>query len=129
MSNNLLNRSNYFSPDFDQSLFFFYPKQFTLTLSLNGIEVMNVAGESAFVPVDSSLKILLTQYSVGNFAEAMPSIKIVNMAQNAATSFAADAIKSYIVFTRDSLNTQFAVANASPIIFIKESSTSFNVEV
>lgn len=40
MSNNLLHQANLFGQDFDQNLFFFYPKQFTFDLKLNDLEVI-----------------------------------------------------------------------------------------
>lgn len=149
MSNNLLQQSNFFAQDFDQSLFFFYPKQFTLDLRLDGIEVINpvnVIGD--FNSTNATLDIIGTVNGYIDFNSANVALGFVDVKLNNSFSFAPSSVSLEAINTKQAnvnldligvtisviglnkqIPTQFSSAPTADIIFIRESSLNISIAI
>lgn len=149
MSNNLLQQTNFFSQDFDQSLFFFYPKQFIFDLKLDGIEVINptdpvfdfnptsigidfvrsVNGSFAFNATQVSLEFINTRYTNSfNFAMAELSLNFIN-AKLGVTTFNLPSSLLAVIGLNKQTQVQFNPTQSSDIIFIRESSLNISIVI
>lgn len=149
MSNNLLQQSNFFAQDFNQSLFFFYPKQFTLDLRLDGIQVINpvnvigdfnstnttldlirtVNGQTEFNATSMSLEIIDVRLNNSfNFAPSSMSLETVNIRlSNADLNLTGTSIS--VVGLNKQIPIHFNSAPTANIIFIRESSLNISIAI
>lgn len=149
MSNNLLQQTNFFSQDFDQSLFFFYPKQFTFDLKLDGVEVINptdpvfdfnptsigidfvrsVNGSFAFNVAQVSLEFINTRHTNSfNFAMSELSLNFIN-AKLGVTTFNLPSSLLAVIGLNKQTQVQFNSTQSSDIIFIRESSLNISIAI
>lgn len=149
MSNNLLQQTNFFSQDFDQSLFFFYPKQFTFDLRLDGIEVINPAnpminfeqapagidfvrsvnGSFAFNAIQVSLDFINTRHTNSfNFTVSDLSSNFIN-AKLSVTTFSLPSSILAVIGLNKQTQVQFNPTQSSDIIFIRESSINISIAI
>lgn len=149
MSNNLLQQSNFFAQDFDQSLFFFYPKQFTLDLRLDGIEVINpVNVVGGFNPTNTTLDFIRTVNGFIDFNSANVSLEFIDVKLNNSFSFTPSSVNLETINTKLSnvnfdlmgaavstiglnkqIPIQFSSAPTADIIFIRESSLNISISI
>lgn len=149
MSNNLLQQTNFFSQDFDQSLFFFYPKQFTFDLKLDGIEVINptdpvfdfnptsigidfvrsVNGSFAFNRSQVSTEFINTRLMNSfNFVMSELSLNFINAKLGVTTFNLPNNIIAVLGLNKQT-QVQFDPAPVSNIIFIRESSLNISIAI
>lgn len=149
MSNNLLQQSNFFAQDFDQSLFFFYPKQFTLDLRLDGIEVINpVNVVGGFNSTNTTLDFIRTVNGFINFNSSNVSLEFIDVKLNNSFSFTPSSVNLETINTKTSnvnfdligitvsviglnkqIPTQFSSTPTADIVFIRESSLNISIAI
>jgi hypothetical protein len=129
MSNNLLHQANLFGQDFDQSLFFFRPKQFTFDLKLDDLEIVNTS--NPFLNFNSEpikVDFIDSKNTIFEFNTNSLSVDIIR-SKSSKFSFSGMGINLGILTANKTLNSQFTNTINSNIVFVRESFLSISISI